>query len=29
MIFSMNLEKNYISLILDAVNEDDDEDQKF
>lgn len=29
MIFSMNLEKNTISLILDAVNEDEEQDQMF
>jgi len=29
IIFSMNLEKQSISLILDAVNEDEAQDQMF
>ena len=29
IIFTMNLEKNTIALILDAVNEDEEEDQRF
>lgn len=29
LIYSMNFEKNQISLILDAVNEDEEEDEKF
>ena len=29
MIFKLNLEKNVVSLILDAVMEDEEEDKKF
>ena len=29
LIFQMNLEKNQVAIILDAVNEDPEEDEKF
>lgn len=29
LIFQMNLEKNQVAIILDAVNEDAEEDEKF
>ena len=29
LIFKLNFDKNQVSLILDAVNEDEKEDQKF